>query len=207
MVHHRPAAGNGPLPQSATFAYGSCRGEVRHAFAEPLAALLAQLPDRANLAIVKQSTVRTVLLGTFGGICVHVKLYRSGTLSDRARDAMRGERGQREARNLLAAAGLGLATVEPLAHGTCDGPDGKQSFLVTRTVAGSTRFSFSLPPVVLQKVGAMLRQAHDLGFLPADLHPGNIVIDESGSPWLLDLTSVRHSGDPDTKRRAAALAF
>lgn len=195
------------MPQSTTFAHGSCRGEVRRPLAEPLAPLFAQLPGTAGLAVVKQSTVRTVLHGTVGGTSVHVKLFRSGSLSDRARDAMRGERGQREAKNLLAAASLGLATVEPLAHGTCEGEDGKQSFLVTRSVPGSTRFAFSLPAAVLQRVGAMLRRAHDQGFLPGDLHPGNVVIDGSGSPWLLDLTSVRHSGDPDAKRRAAALAF
>jgi hypothetical protein len=34
---------------------------------------------------VKRSTVRTVLRGEIGGVDVHLKLYRSVTLSDRAR--------------------------------------------------------------------------------------------------------------------------
>jgi len=60
---------------------------------------------------------------------------------------------------------------------------------------------------VQRRVGALLRTMHDRGLLPGDLHPGNLVIDRAGAPFLLDLTSVRHAGEPKLERRAAALAF
>jgi tRNA A-37 threonylcarbamoyl transferase component Bud32 len=53
----------------------------------------------------------------------------------------------------------------------------------------------------------LLRRAHDLGVLPGDLHPGNLVVDAADSPFLLDLASMARSGDPEPRRRAAALAF
>ncbi|MEI6130579.1 MAG: lipopolysaccharide kinase InaA family protein [Planctomycetota bacterium] len=208
MVPQHSTSGNGPLPQSKTFVLGACRGTVAGPLAESLPPALARLPHAAGFAVVKQSTVRTVLSGNAGGTDVHIKLFRSGSLSDRARDAMRGDRGLRESKHLLAAAALGLAVVTPVAYGTCeDDAAGKQSFLVTRSVPNSTRCSFALPKVVLQRVGEMLRHAHDRGFLPGDLHPGNIVIDALGMPWLLDLTSVRHAGEATLHRRAEGLAF
>src|SRR5205809_471357 len=58
----------------------------------------------SGFELVKQSTVRTVLRGEVGPrgarLPVHVKLYRPGRLSDRARDAAAGARGEVEARNL-----------------------------------------------------------------------------------------------------------
>src|SRR5499426_1386744 len=128
MVPQAPAPGNGPLPQSVAVRAAHCRGAAAAAAAAALQPLFAALPSGAGLVPVKQSTVRTVLRARVGDLDVHVKLYRQGSLSARARDALRGDRAAREAANLLAAAKLGLPAAEPLAHGSCDGDDGPQGF-------------------------------------------------------------------------------
>lgn len=208
MVPQGLAPGNDPLPQSVAIGAAHCRGVVTAAAEQALQPLFLALPGTSSLTTVKQSTVRHVLSGRVGELDVHVKLFRAVTLSDRARDALRGDRGSREARNLLLAARLGLRTAVPLACGVFDDPPGPpRSFLVTQTIPGAMAFEFELPPTVLQATGKLLRRAHDRGFLPGDLHPGNVVVDGDGEPWLLDLASVRHGGDPDLRRRAASLAF
>jgi tRNA A-37 threonylcarbamoyl transferase component Bud32 len=223
MVPNPPSPGNLPPPPSSPV-----DGRAGSADAQPLVAnALAALLDRddpwapAGFVVVKRSTVRTILRGALAGIDVHVKLFRTGRLSERARDAATGTRARREHENLLRARALGLPAVEPLAHGALRGaaPDvdgggggdahghGAASFLVTRTAPGAEPFTFDAPASALRAVGTLLRTAHDLGFLPGDLHPGNLVLGADRQPVLLDLTSVRFRGEPDVVRRAQALAF
>src|SRR5436309_6522587 len=120
MVKQGSAPGNDPLPHSVAIRAAHCRGTVATAMAEVLQPLFTLLPGGRGLELVKRTTVRTVLRGNVGGMGVYVKLFRHGALSDRARDALRGGRGEGEARNLLAATRLGLRAVEPLACGDCD---------------------------------------------------------------------------------------
>ena len=195
------------MPQSVAITATRCRGAVSSAVSTTLQPLFDALPETPGLAAIKQSTVRTVYCGRLGDIDLHLKVYRAVTLSDHARDRLRGDRGSREARNLTKASSLGLQAVEPLACGSFETDQGRRSFLVTRTVADASPFSFSLPPTVLAAVGKMMREAHDRGFLPGDLHRGNLVIDAAGTPWLLDLSSVQRAGDPELSSRAAGLAF
>lgn len=214
MVPQAAGPGNGSLPQSVLVTAAAGTAVAVPALAAALRALLATPPTQwptAGLAPVKTSTVRSVLRGMLGGIDVHVKLFRSGRLSQRptdwARDTFAGPRGERELRQLLTARAAGLPAVEPLAHGVAHGDDVHCSFLVTRTVAASRQFDFRMPAAMQFAVGALLRAAHDRGLLPGDLHPGNVVIDDAGSPWLLDLTSVQHRSDPTLEQRAKGLAL
>ncbi len=208
MVPQGLAPGNDPLPQSVAIAAAHCRGVCVASAAQALGPLFGALPATGTLATVKHSTVRTVLRGAFDGVDVHLKLFRAATLSDRARDTLRGGRGSREARNLLLAADLDLRAATPLACGDVDDQQrGARSFLVTRTIPAACPFDFAMPTEVLAATGRLLRRAHDRAFLPGDLHPGNIVVDDRGEPWLLDLSSVRHGDVPDLRRRAGALAF
>ncbi|MGE3172306.1 MAG: hypothetical protein AB7O97_06740 [Planctomycetota bacterium] len=207
MVPQGLAPGNDPLPQSIAIQAPRCRGVVVAGVAEALAPLFAGLPDTGALELVKRSTVRSVWRGSFGDVGVHLKVFRPATLSDRARDSLRGDRGTREARNLLHALAIDLPAAAPLACGHLDGDDGARSFLVTRSVRDAAPFAFDLPAPALVATGRLLRRAHDRGLLPGDLHPGNVVIDAELRPWLLDLSSLRHAGDPDLRQRAAALAF
>ena len=208
MVPQGLAPGNDPLPQSTAIHAPRCRGVVASSFADALKPLFLQLPDTPGLAEVKHSTVRTVLRGQVGGVDIHLKLYRAVTLSDRARDALRGDRGTREAQNLIRASQLDLPVAQPLACGSlADAERGSRSFLVTRTIPGAHQFSFDLGEETLIHTGRLLRRMHDRGLLPGDLHQGNVVVDERGLPFLLDLTSARHGGEPNLAQRAASLAF
>lgn len=208
MVPQGLAPGNDPLPQSVAIHAPHCRGVVAGAVADALQPLFRALPETGDLVEIKRSTVRTVLRGNVGGVDLHLKLYRSVTLSDRARDAFRGDRGTHEASNLVHAAQLDLPVAQPLACGTLTDPvRGSRSFLVTRTIPGARPFDFGMGEETLVHTGRLLRRMHDRGFLPGDLHHGNVVVDGRGLPWLLDLQSVRRTGEPDLARRAAGVAY
>lgn len=208
MVPQGPTSGNESLPQSTTIAGG--RAVAWQGVAEPLASLLEfDVSDWADhgLQRIKERTVRSVFRGRLGAAAVHVKVFRADKLSDRARDALRGERGAREAAHLLRARELELPAVEPLAFGMARDRGSERSFVVTRSLADARTFDFGLPAETRARAGALLRRMHDIGALASDLHPGNLLVGGDGEPWLIDLTSFRHGGEPSSKQRAAALAL
>ncbi|MBX3462062.1 MAG: hypothetical protein KF830_02750 [Planctomycetes bacterium] len=189
---------------------GRAHARAATSIAAPLAHLLRyDVADWGGLGLHsrKERTVRSVLHGRLGDFDVHVKVFRPDTLADRARDALRRDRGEREAANLAVARSLGLPAVEALAWGAAIDRGQLRSFVLTRTIADAEPFQFRLPADVQRCVGALLRQAHERGLDPADLHPGNLLVDDAGRPWLLDLTSMRHAGAVPLRRRAAALAL
>jgi tRNA A-37 threonylcarbamoyl transferase component Bud32 len=208
MVPQRPTRGNDPLPHSLVV--GRASAAAATAIAPALQRLLAH--DVADwplhgLQLVKQRTVRTVLRGVLDGVAVHVKVFRADTLVDHVRDLVRTDRGRREAANLLRARTLGLPVVEPLAHGFAVDGDRRHAFVVTATRDGEP-FTFATASAsAARAVGALLRRLHDAGERPGDLHPGNVVVGADGEVSLLDLTSVRHGGEPSLSERARALAF
>lgn len=210
MVPQGRPPGNVLPTQSAAVTSGRARADAAVTIAGPLRALLgfdvADWPQH-GLEVCKERTVRTVLHGRLGDSPVHVKVWRADTLADRARDAVRRGRGEREADHLAKANALGLPTVEALAFGTAEDRGQLRSFVVTRTIAGALPFTFAAPAAVHHRVGALLRTVHDLGLDLADLHPGNLVVDGHGAPWLLDLTSLRQGGPLSLRRRAAAMAL
>lgn len=210
MVPQGPSPGNLPLPQSVNVVRGKASAWAEAGVADALGRLLDHDVtgwDDLGFLRIKERSVRSVLRGQLGAVAVHIKVFRADKLSDRARDALRGPRGERELQNLLRAQGLGLPTVQALGAGMAKDGDQLRSFVMTRTVAPAEPFQFAMGEAVQGRVGALLRRMHDLGVLPGDLHPGNLLIDENGAPWLLDLTSVRHAGDASLTARAKALAF
>jgi len=215
MVPHRPTSSNDSLPQNpgavpVAIVHGRARATAAAAIASSLRDLLATdvaTWDTRGLVRIKERTVRSVFTGTLDGVPVHVKVFRADTLADRARDAVREPRGEREVRNLQLARDRGLPVVEPLAAGIAEDDGDRRSFVVTRTVADAVPFSFAHDAAVLRRVGTLLRSIHDGGTQPGDLHAANLLIDPRGEPWLVDLTSVRFGDVPSLARRAAALAF
>lgn len=209
MVPHRPTPGNDPLPHSVDLTCGRATARASPEVAGALRDLLQA--DVANwtahgLVREKQRTVRSVFRGTLAGLPVHIKLFRADTLVDKVRDLVRRDRGSAEAVNMLRAGALGLPVVEALAHGFAVEGDRLCSFLVTRSKDGEP-FTFASGPATAAVVGSLLRTLHDRGVMPGDLHPGNLVVDRDGRPWLLDLTQVRHGGEPALAERARGLAF
>ena len=99
-----------------------CKGQIDAGFEPSVGARLQRAPpdDWPELVEIKSSRVRTVLSGTIATedgqrLALHVKLFRPVTLSDRARDALRGSRAAREFSNLQAARARGLPAVLPIA--------------------------------------------------------------------------------------------
>jgi tRNA A-37 threonylcarbamoyl transferase component Bud32 len=213
MVPQGSTPSNDPPPHSAAFVdavAGAARGHLRADLAAPLGALLRTRVAQwtgLGLAPVKERTVRSVFRGVLGGVDVHVKVFRAHTLADRARDLLRGERGAHEHQNLVRLAGLGLPVVEPLGCGMADDDGTPRSFVVTRTVASARAFAFPADPTLAAAAGRLLRRLHDQGVAPGDLHPGNLLVDADGHPWLCDLTSVRIGSEVPLVQRARALAF
>ena len=210
MVPQGPTPGNASLPQSSTVSNGNASAvataPIRAALRDLLGFDSSDWAD-SGLERIKQRTVRTIYRGQLGDIDVHIKLFRANKLSDRARDNLRGPRGERECRNLLRAQELSLPAAEPLAHGLARDGDDLRSFVITRTIPTTEPFTFAAAPIAQERAGALLRQLHDAGAAADDLHPGNLLIDAEDQPWLIDLTSFRHGGDMDVKRRTRALAF
>lgn len=209
MVPHRPTPGNRALQHSVTARDGAdaqACAEVADALANLLQQDVATWTQR-GFEQVKLRTVRRVLRGRLGDEQVFVKVFRADTIAARTRAALRVGKGEREARHLQAAAELGLPAVEPLAFGHALDDGERCSFLVTRAVAGRA-FSFPAPAADAAAAGALLRRVHDLGVMPGDLHPGNLLVAERGDGvWLCDPSSLRRVGEPSLRRRAHGLAF
>ena len=155
---------------------------------------------------IKLRTVRRVFRGQLASTPVHIKVFRADTIAAKAKKAMRTAKGEREVMHLTMAQKAGLPCVEPLAYGIAVDSSELNSFIVTRSVTGSD-FAFPAPPKVAAAAGSLMRQAHDAGFEPLDLHQGNLLITDAGDPILCDLTSLRHAGELSARKRAAGLAF
>lgn len=186
-----------------------CTGRVVDSLHDALGELLRQGDPTTwpGFTTVKSSLVRTILSGTIAATRVHVKSFRAVRLSDRARDAVLGSRGEREFANLVAAAERGIPVVTALAAGKVRGSFGARSFLVTATSEGSSLPRGPLPEDVATRVGAFLRAAHDRGLRARDLHPGNLLHRADGAIVLLDLTSAALGSPLEADERAHALAF
>ena len=189
-----------------------CTGRVVESLHAALTALLAAGDPSTwpGFTTVKKSLVRTILAGEIAGPQarpVHVKLFRAVRLSDRARDALLGSRGEKEMANLLAAAERGIAVVSALAAGRVRGTLGARSFLVTATAPGTALPRGPLSSEIATRVGAFLRAAHDRGLRARDLHPGNLLLLSDGEVVLLDLTSAALGTPLEAEERAHALAF
>lgn len=209
MVPQHETQGNVPLPHSVAVTAGRARAVAHESIARALEELLAHdvaTWEAHGLQRTKERSVRSVFRGALAGVPVHVKVFRAQTLADRARDALQRPRGEAEFDNLTLARERGLPAVEPLGRGVAHDTDQLRSFVITRTAVGAVSFSFEAPAPAHRAAGALLRTMHDAGFRPGDLHTDNLLVDASGQPILLDLTSLRHGGAPSLAGRAAALA-
>lgn len=202
--------GNDSLSHSIAVTNGAAVANATPDLAPALQALLAHdVGSWAShgLELIKSRTVRSVFRGTLGGVHVYVKVFRADTLADRVRDFVRPDRGAAECANLRQLTAAGLPAVQPLAHGFAAAGAERRSFVVTRAIDGQP-FAFGVTPDdAAHRTGALLRTLHDLGFAVGDLHPGNLLVDAAGQPWLLDPVRLRRTDALDLRSRARALAL
>lgn len=146
--------------------------------------------------ILKQGPKRTVLLeGAGPGPATVIKRFHApgllGTLLDRGR-------AKRESRTLEAVRSLGIRAPMPLEVRRQEG----HWELVMESIPGQRNLlevfaSFGQEPTTshgMQLARDLAQLLHELitkGIHHADLHPGNVVLDEEGKPWLLDMPHVR----------------
>lgn len=210
MVPSPPHPGNDLPPQFRTIAAGSAHARVEATLAAALTDLLAvDVADwtTRGFTMVKQRTVRLVLRGQVGGVDCHVKVYRTHSLADRARDALRGPRGEREFIELLKLRTAGWPVVAPLACGVLRDRDASSSFLVTGTLVDAHPFAWPASSAAATGTGRLLRRLHDAGLRPADLHPGNVLLTDNGQPCLIDVVGMARGDPPTLRHRAVGLAF
>ena len=60
-----------------------------------------------------------------------------------------------------------------------------------QTLADSIESSEDLPYTSLRAVGALIRKAHELGLDHVDLNARNLLLDQEGNPWIIDLDRCR----------------
>ena len=209
MVPQGPTPGNQALTQSEQLACGAeltAAPLVRDALVELLQHEVSAWAGR-GLDVQKERTVRRVFRGRLAGVDVHIKVFRADTIAAKAKDALRRRhKGAREAAHLREALDAGLPAVEPLAYGLARDEGGLAAFVVTRTVDAAP---LTLPgrDEDAEAAGRLLRQVHDLGLQPGDLHPGNLLVRPDDAPVLCDLTSMQRTGPMSARQRAAGLAF
>ena len=61
-------------------------------------------------------------------------------------------------------------------------------------------------PRLVRALGALLARLHATGWRHADLHPGNVLVDERGEPWLVDWRRARRAR-PDAESRSRELVL
>ncbi len=60
-------------------------------------------------------------------------------------------------------------------------------------------------PALMRRLGSLQARMHQLGVEPRDSHPGNVLVDPTGQPWLVDLRGTRFRRGPSCalKQRAS----
>lgn len=91
---------------------------------------------------------------------------------------------------------LGLPVPRPVAVCVTRYGLAYEAALITRRIAGAVALAERLEnatatPLLLERVGRMIRRFHDAGLDHVDLNARNILIDADDTPWLIDLDRCR----------------
>ncbi|MDN6180315.1 MAG: 3-deoxy-D-manno-octulosonic acid kinase [Halomonas subglaciescola] len=91
---------------------------------------------------------------------------------------------------------LGLPVPRPVAVCVTRHRFTYEATLITRRIAGAGALAERLEnatatPLLLERVGRMIRRFHDAGLDHVDLNARNILIDADDTPWLIDLDRCR----------------
>jgi len=124
------------------------------------------------------------------------------------RDVLRGPKAGIEFRRLEELRAKGIPTVSPLAWGRIEGLWSRGSFLVTEAVPNAVTlgdyltaetFSVARRRAIAFKLADLMARVHAAGFVHADLHPGNILLDadDPAGVWrLIDVHDLESAGGP-----------
>jgi tRNA A-37 threonylcarbamoyl transferase component Bud32 len=183
---------------------------ARRASADAAALSPGRLP--AGWSVVKDRPMRAVLRAVLEGDAkdVHVKVRRSATPLDRARDRWRAPRGPTEGELLEALIERGVPAARPVAWS--GDAETRLDVLVTLTVPAARSLAEVLEGPIdpasrrlaVEEVARLLRRAHDAGWRGRDLHRDNVLL-AAGGPVLLDPGDVALGPSLAPHRRAFAL--
>jgi tRNA A-37 threonylcarbamoyl transferase component Bud32 len=157
-------------------------------------------PSLEGMEPVKLAPHRDVHRLRQGGHDLHVKHYRPDG-REALRRWVREPKAKAELERGLELLRRGIPTLEPLAWGE----DGLESWLVTRTLPGAVNLLDWLAPrpslrQLAPALGAFLARCHEAGIRHGDLHPGNLLLRETGQGpqlYLIDL-ALASAGSPPT---------
>jgi tRNA A-37 threonylcarbamoyl transferase component Bud32 len=156
---------------------------------------------RGDARVVKAAPHRALYHVVLPGLDVHVKHYPAGGRRGWLRSLLRPSPARREYDRTLALAARGVPTLEVLAVGEAFGSRARDSYLITRTLQGTTSLDLLLESPVAAGAGVrqrlaralarLLARMHDAGLAHHDLHPGNVLVRMAagGEPqlFLIDL--------------------
>jgi tRNA A-37 threonylcarbamoyl transferase component Bud32 len=163
-------------------------------------------------SLVKARPMRAVLRAVLDGGArdLHVKVRRSASALDRARDRWRSPRGPSEGALLEALLERGVPAARPVAWS--GDPAARVDVLVTLTVPAARSLADVLADAggvrrrraAIDAIARLLRRAHDAGWRGRDLHRDNVLLAAEG-PVLLDPGDVPLGPPLAPPRRAFAL--
>lgn len=174
---------------------------------------LAERIRRPETALREGRQRKLALIDLPGGPRVYLKTFYndSGVLGTLVR---RGAyRARREFRNLIRAAECGVPAPRALAlvesRESCAVWTEELDGMGTLRSLFAARPDFETRRTVLAALGPFLKSIHDRGFIHADLHAGNLLVDPSGPRFaVVDLASVSFLGKPLTRaQRIESLAL
>lgn len=155
------------------------------------------------MSVLAERPFRSVVLERHGELLVVTKRFHH---PNRFLARLDGARARREQAAHLALAARGLPV--PRARAVRNGPRGPELELEAVPGAQDLRALLAAraaPPGgwvrLAARLGAVLARLHAAGFAQDDLHPGNVLVDARGAPWLVDLAHARRA----TPERARAL--
>ncbi|MCP3916845.1 MAG: hypothetical protein GY711_14940 [bacterium] len=148
--------------------------------------------------VLKRSPKRTVTLESDTAGKRVVKRFHAPTRAGRLFD---GERARREHRSLLQVRAAGLRAPAPLDLRKREG----RWELVTEWIDGTTlrarmHSGGPWPAALMRRLGTELASWFQRGVDHADLHPGNVLLDDDGAPWLIDTAHCRVTSTPAPER-------
>lgn len=157
------------------------------------------------MIVLKENPYRSVFLEDSGPQACVLKRFHH---PQRLRAWRDGARARREYRALLSFQSHGLPVPRPIEIGRDDGGHYYRMQAIEGALSLETLFFGQSPPIawepLMDKLGQLLARLQGLGLVHPDLHPGNLLLDSRGEPYLVDLGGARLRGRAASLRQCTA---